>query len=197
MAAKKSVPSASASAPAAVATTDGVSADGVIVSEVVGGDISIVPIDGGVHTTDAKSVDPLLVDQIEENITKMFLIVKDTVSQIKALKKEWTKLSKSGKGKQRKNVLANGAPRPPSGFAKLTKLTDDLCNFLELPIGSELARTTVTKQLNGYIMKNNLQKAENKKFILPDEPLKKLLNIGDNVELSYFNLQKYMKHLYL
>ncbi len=58
-----------------------------------------------------------------------------------------------------------------------------------------VARTDVTKYLIDYIKKENLQNKDNKKQIIPDVKLKKLLVIKDNDELTYFNIQKFMnKH---
>ena len=56
-----------------------------------------------------------------------------------------------------------------------------------------MARTEVTKFLTKYISDNNLQDQSNKRKILPDSALKSLLNVGSNDEVTYFNLQKYMK----
>ena len=56
-----------------------------------------------------------------------------------------------------------------------------------------MARTEVTKFLTEYISENNLQDKANKRKILPDTPLKKLLNVTSKDEVTYFNLQKYMK----
>ena len=38
--------------------------------------------------------------------------------------------------------------RKPSGFAKPTKISDKLCEFMNKPKGSELARTEVTSKMN-------------------------------------------------
>ena len=40
----------------------------------------------------------------------------------------------------------------------------------------------------------NLNKPENKRFILPDTKLKKILNVGDSEEINYFILQKLISH---
>ena len=56
-----------------------------------------------------------------------------------------------------------------------------------------MARTEVTKHLTAYIKSNNLQDNANKRRINPDAKLSKLLNVGPNDEVTYFNLQKYMK----
>ena len=37
--------------------------------------------------------------------------------------------------------------RKPSGFAKATPISDELCNFLNVPKGSKVSRTTVTKKV--------------------------------------------------
>ena len=89
--------------------------------------------------------------------------------------------------------------RAPSGFAKPTKVSKELCEFMQKPEGTEIARTEVTKALITYIQTNNLllQNDKTKKKIVPDEKLKKLLDIStvDLDNLDYFTIQKYMnKH---
>ena len=85
--------------------------------------------------------------------------------------------------------------REPSGFAKPMKVSDKLCDFLEKPRGSEIARTEVTQHLISYIKSNGLQNKDNKKVIKPDGKLNELLDLGANDNLTYFNIQKYMnKH---
>jgi chromatin remodeling complex protein RSC6 len=109
----------------------------------------------------------------------------------KSVKKELKKIKKDKEKSKPKNK------RAPSGFAKPTKVTKELCDFLEKPEGFEIARTEVSKMLVKYIQTNNLLENNNK--IVPDEKLKLLLGIqGDNLDnLNYFNIQKYMnKHFY-
>jgi chromatin remodeling complex protein RSC6 len=91
--------------------------------------------------------------------------------------------------------------RAPSGFAKPTKVTKELCEFMNKPEGTEIARTEVTKSLVNYIKQHNLiELGENSKNkIVPDEKLKILLGVHDEElnDLNYFNIQKYMnKHFY-
>jgi chromatin remodeling complex protein RSC6 len=111
-------------------------------------------------------------------------VEKNIKKEMKIYKKELEKTKNKGNKK-------------PSGFAKPTKVTNDLCTFMNREIGSEIARTDVTKALITYIESNNLQNSENKKIIVPDEKLKILLGLNDedNTTLTYFNIQKYMnKH---
>lgn len=82
--------------------------------------------------------------------------------------------------------------RAPSGFVKPTRISDELAQFLDKPIGSEMARTDVTKDINLYIRTHKLQDVTNGRKIIPDKKLATLLKIKQNEELTYFNLQKFM-----
>ncbi len=87
--------------------------------------------------------------------------------------------------------------RQPSGFVKPTRISDELATFLGKAIGSEMARTEVSKEINAYIRAKSLQDKENGRKIHPDQALTKLLQIGKGDELTYFNLQRYMKHHFI
>ena len=121
--------------------------------------------------------------------SQISLIQTQTKVLEKSIKKQMTALKKeASKNKNKGN-------RKPSGFAKPTKVTKELCEFMNKDEGSEIARTDVTCALISYIEQHNLQNGENKKVISPDEKLKSLLNIKDDEVLTYFNLQKFMnKH---
>ena len=85
--------------------------------------------------------------------------------------------------------------KAPSGFAKAVALSTDLCEFMNKPEGTEMARTDVTKYIVNYIKENNLQDNENKRKIIADQKLTQLLSIPKENELDFFNLQSYMnKH---
>ena len=91
--------------------------------------------------------------------------------------------------KKRKNKNSN---RQPSGFVKPTKISPELAAFLGKAKGTEMARTEVTREINGYIRQHKLQDPENGRRILADTKLTKLLKLKKSDELTYFNLQKYM-----
>ena len=84
--------------------------------------------------------------------------------------------------------------RRPSGFVAPTLLSDELATFLGKPVGTMMARTDVSKLINKYIADNRLQDLQNGRIINPDAKLRKLLRLPNGEELTYFNLQKYMKH---
>tara|TARA_B110001469_G_C9648393_1_gene329331 strand:+ start:1977 stop:2396 length:420 start_codon:yes stop_codon:yes gene_type:complete len=119
--------------------------------------------------------------QLKKNITVIQGQIKGLEGRVK---REQTKYSKQKK--QRKKII--------SGFAKPTKISDQLCEFMGREKGSEMARTEVTKYIHDYIKKNELQLETNKTLIIPDINLKNLLAIeeNENQQIHFFSLQKYM-----
>ena len=81
----------------------------------------------------------------------------------------------------------------PSGFSKPGPVSAELAKFLKLGKGELIARTEVTKRINSYCKENGLQGKDDKRVLKPDTTLKKLLRLGPKDELTFFNLQKYMK----
>jgi chromatin remodeling complex protein RSC6 len=145
-----------------------------------------------------------LVTEDSNNIFDQFEIIVDSLShfriQVNTIQQQIRQLEKNVKKEMKglKKVAAkskNKGNKKPSGFANPTKVTKELCEFMNKQEGTQIARTEVTRALISYIKANNLQNKANKKIILPDEKLKFLLGIEQEQELTYFNLQKYMnKH---
>jgi upstream activation factor subunit UAF30 len=75
---------------------------------------------------------------------------------------------------------------------KPTRISDELASFLGKEKGTEMARTSVTRDINAYIRSNNLQDKENGRQINPDTKLATLLKLEKSDVLTYFNLQRYM-----
>jgi len=111
--------------------------------------------------------------------TELRTLEKMTVKQLKVAEKLNNRKRRKGN-------------RAPSGFVKPSLISDELAKFLDKPCGTEMARTDVTREINKYIRANNLQDKSNGRKINPDKPLTQLLKVSDSVELTYFNLQKYM-----
>ena len=134
---------------------------------------------------------------INNSITLFKMQLNTLQQQVRGLEKTVKKELKTGK-KETKPVIVK-AKKAPSGFAKPTKVTKELCEFMDKPEGTEIARTEVTKALVNYIKSNNLQEqtTDSKNKIVPDDKLKNLLglNVEETNELTYFSIQKYMnKH---
>lgn len=152
--------------------------------------------DSSVSTTDpVKEVN--LDDRFDTLISQLKTIqgtVKSAISDTRQLQKDTRRAIKDARKNRRKPKDDPNKPkRAPSGFAKPSLISPELCVFLGQDEGTLMARTEVTKYVTKYIKDNNLQNPENKRHILPDSTLKKLLNVNDE-EVTYFNLQKYMKH---
>jgi chromatin remodeling complex protein RSC6 len=145
-----------------------------------------------------------LQELVESSMTEKFEAIINTLSSFrnqiitiqhqmrlieKSVKKEFKQLKKEAdKNKNKGN-------KKPSGFATPSKITNELCEFMNAENGSEIARTVVTKTLIGYIKMNKLENNENSQIIHPDPKLQALLGITENEKLTYFNLQKHMnKH---
>jgi hypothetical protein len=126
-------------------------------------------------------------------ITNLQKVVKDIEKDVKKDLK---------KSKQKQQDEQQKPKRAPSGFAKPSKVTKELCEFMGKPEGSEIARTEVTKALVNYIKQHHLIEVseDSKNKIIPDNKLKCLLDIQEEElkDLTYFSIQKYMnKHFYL
>lgn len=116
----------------------------------------------------------------------------ELLSQFTKLQKQMKKLMKAIK-KENKD---ESKPKQLSGFAKPTQISEELATFLNIDKNELIARTQVTKLINIYVKENNLQNPENKREIVMNDALKQLVDIPDDVKLSFFNLQKYIKHHY-
>lgn len=121
-------------------------------------------------------------------------VLKSLTTQVRQLEKRVARdrkvMQKKMKGRAKRVVDPN---KPPSGFAKPGPVSDELRAFLKLGPDELIARTEVTKKITEYCKANNLQKAEDKRTINVDSALKKLLRLKKGDELTFFNLQKYMK----
>ena len=148
-------------------------------------------------TTDAVPVVPSepatdnVLSNIIDKVNALSAYIKDIQTNLKVLSKEYDKQQKIIEKAQKKRQNAKNSP---SGFAKPNKISDELCDFIGVPHGTEKSRTDITRFINAYVKEHNLNKPENKRFILPDAKLKKILNVGDSDEINYFILQKLISH---
>jgi chromatin remodeling complex protein RSC6 len=136
--------------------------------------------------------------QVSENFTGFFQKLQSLTTLINTLKSEFRTLEKKSmrelKLAQKVNAKKKrkSGNRSPSGFVKPTLISDELANFLNKPLGSEMARTEVTREINTYIRAHNLQDKTNGRQINPDASLSTLLKVKEDEVLTYFNLQRYM-----
>ena len=143
------------------------------------------------ETVTETPVDPTLqeFEAVLGEFTTLTAQLKTLSARVRSLQKQYTKASKSGRSRAKKS----GGSKTVSGFATPTKISNELCTFMGLQNGTEVARTEVTKYLSKYIKDHSLQDSKNRRVILPDKKLGKLLNVGKTDSVTYFNIQKYMK----
>lgn len=142
----------------------------------------------------AEDAETPLAEQSIEFLAKLGQIsalISGLKAEYRSLEKKWTKELKSAQKQSSKRKRKTGN-RPPSGFVKPTKISDELASFLGKDKGSEMARTAVTRDINAYIRENNLQDPTNGRKINPDAKLSALLKLEKADELTYFNLQRFM-----
>ena len=149
-------------------------------------------------STESTQVEEVTLDQqfrdILARIQEFRTLAASLTADVRRLQKNVAREVRESNRKNRKRRVQSGdTKRPPSGFAKPALISDSLCQFLGKPSGTEMARTEVTKYLTQYIKQHSLQDAENKRRINCDSALKSLLNVSDGDEVTYFNLQRYMK----
>lgn len=140
------------------------------------------------ESVDTEKVDPT-VESINNLISKFEMFEKES----KVAKTELRKVLKSYQKKTFKKTRKVDPNRQPTGFAKPSLISEELCKFLNKPSGTKMARTDVTKEVNKYIKEHNLQNPANKKEIKADSTLTKLLNLKKGDDLNYFSLQKFLK----
>ena len=156
-----------------------------------------------INDTEEQCLDESLDDNKDSSIINFKSII-NTLSGFKTnitslqndIKKLEKIMKKEIKGLEKKNEKnKNKGNKKPSGFAKPAKISNKLSKFLNKDNTIEVARTEVTQHIIKYIQDNKLQNPNNLKQINPDDKLKNLLEITEEDELTFFNIQKYMnKH---
>lgn len=164
-----------ASTPAVTIDVTDASAPAAVVEEVVGEDLVE------------------LLTAFGNKINQGYAFFATLKTQFKTLQKSVLKAHKTAqKVSNRKNRRSGN--RKPSGFVRPALISDELAIFLGKPVGTEMARTDVSKEINNYIRTNKLQDEKNGRQINADAKLTALLKLESVDNLTYFNLQRYMKH---
>lgn len=155
----------------------------------------VAPATNVVESAPAQEVTtPTLSDSFSDLLAQLASLrtqLTAVTSQVRALSKRSERELRAAQKAGRKRPRKNGA-RSPSGFVKPTLISNELAAFLGKDKGTEMARTEVTREINGYIRAHKLQDPKNGRRILPDKKLAKLLKLKKDDELTYFNLQRYM-----
>jgi uncharacterized protein YfiM (DUF2279 family) len=133
------------------------------------------------------------MNAILEQLSALLETTRKLQSSAKAAKVVASKELKEAKKSKGKVRDLNRKKRTPTGFAVPTQLSDDLCAFLGLAKKTVMSRTDVTKSITAYVKGHSLTVGRK---INADAPLRKLLGLATDAELTYFNLQSFLKHHY-
>jgi len=133
------------------------------------------------------------IDSLEASVKSVAVLLKSLTSELSALRKQVSKDRRVVEKKMKTKGRRNNGEKVMNGFSKPGPVSDELRKFFTLGKEDLIARTEVTKKITEYCQQNKLQNEKDKRIILPDKALSKLLRIKKGEELTYFNLQKYMK----
>ena len=151
-------------------------------------------VEAPVETTEQEDNYDSEFSEIQGALKDALGLIKSLSSKLNALEKRVARdrkvMNKKMKGRVKRVVDPN---KPPSGFAKPGPVSAELAKFLKLGKDELIARTEVTKRITKYCQEKDLQKAEDKRTIHADKALRELLRLKKGDELTFFNLQKYMK----
>jgi chromatin remodeling complex protein RSC6 len=129
--------------------------------------------------------------------TRLRDAVKGVQDAIKTAKRE----ARDGKKKKRKDpkdmtpeeLKVYEARRANNAVLVQRPLTDELAAFLGLKSGEKRSQTEVTKFISAYVKTHSCFDPTFKRRILPNAALAKLLRVADKDEVTYLNLQTYLK----
>ena len=146
------------------------------VAKPVEADVTVTQADCVAEVCDGSTVVES-ADMLTDTFSQFLGKLQTLASQMNALKAEFRALEKKAtrelKAAQKINAKRKrkSGNRSPSGFVKPTLISDELAKFLQKPSGTEMARTEVTREINGYIRAHDLQDKTNGRKINPDASL--------------------------
>jgi len=131
------------------------------------------------------------INSLVEKVASLATLIKEVQVAIKPVLKEHDRQRKIIERIQKKR---DNACNSPSGFAKPNKISNELCDFIGVPHGTEKSRTDITRYINAYVKEHNLNKPTNRRVIIPDDKLKSILKINEGEEVTFFILQRLISH---
>jgi chromatin remodeling complex protein RSC6 len=142
-----------------------------------------------------------LAEKLKALSTELSTKVRDAVKAVQEAAKTAKREARDSKKKKRKDPAtmtpeekaAWEARRANNAFLVQRPLTDELCHFMGLKSGETRSQTQVTKFISEYVKTHSCFDPSFKRRILPNAALAKLLRVGDKDEVTYLNLQSFLK----
>jgi len=165
--------------------------------------VAVTPVtETKTEETKSLSSDAILT-AVDAKIQQVSSILASLRNDSKALRKEilsnkkaFEKLEKKSAKKKRAAPVEGEEQKPRnSGFMRPVKISDELASFLGKAVGTVMGRQDANDEIRQYVALHNLKETEKGKGrnINPDAKLSSLLKLPTGEQLTYFNLQKYMK----
>ena len=142
-----------------------------------------------------------LTEQLKALSTEFTTRVRDAVKATQEAAKAAKKEARDSKKKRKvdpatltpEQRVAWEARRANNAFLKEKPLSPELCQFMGLKAGEKRSQTDVTKFISEYVKSHSCFDPTFRRRILPNAALAKLLRVDDKTEVTYLNLQKFLK----
>lgn len=133
-----------------------------------------------------------LANELKEIIADTLIAAKAAAKQVKEAGKR-KKVKKDVADMTAEEKAAWELRRSKNAFLKPRGLSTELCAFMQLPAGSQRSQTEVTKFVSNYVKTHSCFDPANKRHIIPDGVLSRLLRVTDKDTVTYLNLQSFLK----
>ncbi len=110
-----------------------------------------------------------------ESFKEFTKTVRDTMTTFQTELRSLATQTKKLRRRSRKRTRGN---KTPNGFTKTVSVSSEILKFCGKSTGEQMSRNEVNQFIHSYIRDNNLQNPENKREIVPDSKLKKILDLG-------------------
>ena len=149
----------------------------------------------------AEAVLSTLVDQLKGLQTELTTRVRATLHEVSAAAKAVKREARESKRKVKVDpaTLSPEARaawekrRANNAFLRQRPISDELAAFMGVAAGSKRSQTEVTKFIADYVKSHGCFDAQFKRRIIPNAALAKLLRVTDKTEVTYLNLQSFLK----
>ena len=133
-----------------------------------------------------------IANELKEIIADTLLAAKTAAREVKDAKRK-RRVKKDVADMTPEEKAAWELRRSKNAFLKPRGLSTELCSFMKLPAGSQRSQTEVTKFVSNYVKENSCFDPSNKRRIIPDGVLSRLLKVKDTDTVTYLNLQSFLK----
>ena len=164
----------------------------------------VVPVAPATAAAPAQSSDALLsslTEQLKALSTEFTSRVRDAVKATQEAAKAAKKEARDSKKKRKvdpatltpEQRAAWEARRANNAFLKQKPISPELAGFMGIKASEKRSQTEVTKFISDYVKTHSCFDPNFKRRILPNAALAKLLRVDDKTEVTYLNLQKFLK----